>query len=246
MDLNKDAYGQEVWAYYNKKDSFEIIQRGDNTFWISSGPVSYFKDYKDWPENLKEAMKFVTGSVFDIGCGAGRVCLYLQKKGHKVLGIDNSPLAIKTSKMRGVKNTILMGIEGIGKLKEKFGAVTMVGNNFGLFGSYNKAKKLLKIMHTITTPDAVIIAESNDPYKTKDPLNVEYQKNNVKQGRMAGQLKLKVIYTKYIGDWFDYLIVSKNEMKDILKGTGWKVKKFLDSPKNGSSYIAIIEKENKK
>jgi len=37
--------------------------------------------------------------------------------------------------------------------------------------------------------------------------------------------------------------VSKEEMKKILRGTGWKVKKFLDS--GDSSYIAIIEKATK-
>jgi len=46
---------------------------------------------------------------------------------------------------------------------------------------------------------------------------------------------------KYVGRWFDYLMVSKEEMKEILKGTGWKVKKFIDS--EDSLYIAIIEKK---
>ncbi|MDD4983362.1 MAG: class I SAM-dependent methyltransferase [Candidatus ainarchaeum sp.] len=245
MDLNKDAYGWEVWDYQNKKEGFEIIHRGDNTYWISSGPKSYFSKYKDWPENLKKALKLAKGSILDVGCGAGRTCLYLQKKGHKVVGIDNSPLAVKTCKARGVKNVKIMGIEDIEKLKEKFDTILMLGNNFGLFGSYKKAKDLLKKMHTITSKEAVIIAESIDPYKTKDPLNLEYQKSNVKQGRMAGQLKLQVVYKKYIGNWFDYLIVSKKEMKDILKGTGWKIRAFINPTKWNKCYIAIIEKEKK-
>ena len=41
--------------------------------------------------------------------------------------------------------------------------------------------------------------------------------------------------------WFDYLFVSRKEMRDILQGTGWQVKQFIDSP--GSTYIAVIEKE---
>jgi hypothetical protein len=35
-------------------------------------------------------------------------------------------------------------------------------------------------------------------------------------------------------------MVSKEEMKEILDGTGWKVKKFVDS--GNSLYVAIIEK----
>ena len=246
MNINKDAYGWEVWDYQNKKDGFEIIHRGDNTYWISSGPKTYFSKDKDWPDNLKKALKQVKGKVLDIGCGAGRTCLYLQKKDYKVVGIDNSPLAVKTCKARGVKNVKIMGIEEIDKLKEKFDTILMLGNNFGLFGSYEKAKKILKKMYNQTNDGALIIAESIDPYKTKDPLNLEYQKSNVKQGRMAGQLKLQIVYKKYIGHWFDYLIVSKQEMKDILKGTGWKAKAFVNPKKSTKCYVAIIEKENKK
>ncbi len=58
---------------------------------------------------------------------------------------------------------------------------------------------------------------------------------------MPGQLRIRVRFRKFIGDWFDYLLVSKKEMQEILKGTGWKVKKFIDSEK--SIYIGIIEKE---
>jgi len=38
-----------------------------------------------------------------VGCGAGRVALYLQNKGFFVIGIDNSPGAIRICKERGIK-----------------------------------------------------------------------------------------------------------------------------------------------
>ena len=59
---------------------------------------------------------------------------------------------------------------------------------------------------------------------------------------MSGQLRIRVRYKKYVTPWFDYLIVSKDEMEDILEGTGWRVKNFLDS--NSSAYISVIEKES--
>ena len=57
---------------------------------------------------------------------------------------------------------------------------------------------------------------------------------------MPGQLRIRIRFEKYVGEWFDYLLVSKKEMKEILEGTSQGVKKFIDSKK--SSYIAIIEK----
>jgi len=44
--------------------------------------------------------------------------------------------------------------------------------------------------------------------------------------------------------WFDYLLVSKEEMAMILRNTNWRIKKFIDG--NGGVYIAIIEKKSLK
>lgn len=241
MDLKKDAYGQEVLAHYNGEGSFEVVERDDGYIGISMGCPVYFADYKDWPKDLKQAIKYVKGRVLDIGTGAGRAALYLQDKGHEVIAIDNSPLAIQVCKKRGVKKAKVMPIEEINKFKlDYFDTILMLGSNFGLFGNYKKAKRLLKVMYRITAEDALIIAESRDVYKTKDPGHIRYHERNKKKGRMAGQIRIRIRFKDYIGDWFDYLQVSKSEMKDILEGTGWRVKKFIDS--EDSTYIAVIEK----
>jgi SAM-dependent methyltransferase len=237
----EDAYGQEVWAHFNGKKSFEIVERNDGYFDVSTGAPSYFSEYDYWSEHEKDAMKFVKGRVLDIGCGAGRHSIYLQSKGFDVTGIDNSPLAIKVCRLRGLKKAKVMSITEIDGFKpNSFDTVIMLGNNFGLFGSFRKAKLLLNKLYNVTSSHAIIIAESNDPYKTDNPFHLEYQKSNRRRGRMAGQLRIRIRYRKYLGNWFDYLIVSKEEMKKILKGTKWKIKKFIDS--NSSTFIAIIEK----
>jgi len=57
---------------------------------------------------------------------------------------------------------------------------------------------------------------------------------------MSGQIRMRVCYQMYRSPWFDYLMVSKDEMKEILEGTGWHVERFIDSP--GPSYVAVIGK----
>jgi hypothetical protein len=58
---------------------------------------------------------------------------------------------------------------------------------------------------------------------------------------MAGQVRMRVRYQTYCTPWFDYLLVSKDEMRKILAGTGWRIGRFFDS--DGPGYIAVIEKE---
>ncbi len=242
LSIERDAYGQEVWAHLNGKESYEVVERDDGFIGLSSGAHAYFAEFKDWPRHQKQGIKFAKGRVLDVGTGAGRVAFYLQKRGHKVTAIDNSPLAINVCKKRGLKDARVLPIEKIGIFKPNtFDSIVMYGNNFGLFGDPRKAKTLLKEFHRITTPDALIIAESNNPYKTDDPVHLSYHKLNQKRDRMAGQLKIRIRFRNFISDWFDYLLVSKEEMKNIIKGTGWKVRKFIDSEK--FMYIAIIEKE---
>ncbi|MFH1456175.1 MAG: methyltransferase domain-containing protein [archaeon] len=242
MNLKKDAYGQGIWAYFNGKESYELIERDDGFVDFSTGSPNYFAKFKNWPKIQKDGMKFVKGKVLDVGVGAGRVPLYLQKKGFDVLAIDNSPLAIRVCKKIGVKKARVFPIEEINKFKPKtFNTVIMYGNNFGLFGNFKKAKSLLKKFNKITTDDALIIAETCDPYNTKDPVHLSYQKRNRSKGRMSGRLRIRVRFRNYVGEWFNYLLVSQKEMKQILKGTGWKIKKFINS--SGAMYVAIIEKE---
>lgn len=242
MEPKRDAYGQEVWAFFQGKKSYEIVERDDGFIDFSGGAPTYFAEFKDWPKIQQQAIKFAKGKVLDVGAGAGRVSLYLQKKKFDVIAIDNSPLAIKTCKKRGVKHAKVLSIEKIGAFKPNtFDTILMFGNNFGLFGSFKKAKLLLKKFHKITSPSALIITENIDPYKTEDPVHLSYHKFNKKRGRMPGQLRIRIRFRNYVGDWFDYLFVSKNEMKEILKDTDWKVKKFIDS--DNYMYSAIIEKE---
>ena len=58
---------------------------------------------------------------------------------------------------------------------------------------------------------------------------------------MSGQINFRVRFRQYSTPWYDYLMVSKDEMKEILQETGWKVKQYIDSEM--SYYIALIGKK---
>jgi SAM-dependent methyltransferase len=242
MKHNGDAYGHLMVDHLAGKTSYEIIERDDGYMAPSGGAPAYFAEYKNWPDRQKRAIKFARGRVLDVGAGAGRVSLYLQKRGCKVTAIDNSPLAIGVCRTRGVKDARMISIGEVGKFKPNtFDTVVMFGNNFGLFGSRAGAKRLLKKLHARTTPNAVILAESIDPHQATDPLHFAYLRRNRKRGRMPGQLRIRPRFRIFKGNWFDYLLVSKKEMQQLLEGTGWKITRFFDSGR--SAYTAVIAKK---
>jgi len=238
-----DAFGEVIWAYFNGGPPCEIVERDDGYIGAAESTLQYFAEFSHWPRRQKTAIRFVRGTrALDVGCGAGRVALFLQKKGIRVTAIDSSPLAVRTCKKRGVKDARVMRFEEIGRLRRKkhFNTIVMFGNNFGLFGSYRKAKKLLRTLHRLTTDEGLIVAESINPYKTDDPAHLRYQRLNRRRGRMAGQIRIRIRFQRCATPWFDYLFVSPEEMKDILQGTGWKARRFIGD--GSARYVAVIEK----
>jgi SAM-dependent methyltransferase len=247
LKASQDAYGHQLYDFFKGRQVVEVVERDDGLIDPSESlPKYYLSEYKDWNSREKIAAGYVKGKVLDIGSGGGRWTLFLQKKGHVVLGIDISPLALKVCRERGVRNAMLKPISEIDSSLGKFDTILMMGNNFGLFENRNKARRLLKRFHEITSPRARIVAESLDIYKPPvDRVHRQYHLRNRRRGRMPGQVRIRIRYLTYASSWFDYLLVSKPEMIGILRGTGWKVRRFIPSKKS-PMYVAIIEKETKR
>ncbi len=246
MRSNQDAYGHQLYDFFKGRQVIEVVERDDGLIDPSEVlPKYYLSEYKDWTLREKLAAQYVKGRVLGIGCGGGRWSLYLQKKGHDVLGIDISPLAVKVCKERGLRNVMVKSISEVDRSLGKFDTILMMGNNFGLFGSPKQAKRLLKRFHDITSPGAKIIAESLDIYKPPvDPVHRQYHLRNRRLGRMPGQVRIRIRYSVYASPWFDYLLVSRPEMNGILQGTGWKIERFIESEK-GPAYVGVIKKQTK-
>ncbi len=237
----QDAYGHAVYDAYQGRGGAAVGERDDGHVAIFH-PRYYLSSHKDWSPAQRKALRLVKGKVIDVGCSGGRIALYLQQKGYEVVGIDNSPLSIKVCRRRGLEQARLMGITELSPRLGTFDTVVMFGNNFGLFGNFKRARWLLRRLRGMTTDTARILAETFDPYQTRDPDHLSYHRRNRRRGRMGGQIRLRVRYKGYATPWLDYLFVSKKEMHTIVADTGWRVARFIDA--KGPGYIAVIEKES--
>ncbi len=236
---NSDAFGHALYDRYRGQDTLYIIERDDG-YIAADSLKGYFSDYRGWPAGLRRAMSFARGRVLDVGCGAGRAALYLQRRGLVCVGVDNSPLAVRVCKLRGLKHARLMAAGRLSRALGVFDTILMLGNNFGLAGDPTRTRWLLRRFRAISSERARIIAETLDPKRTRARHHRDYHRRNRQRGRMPGQVRLRIRYLRHASPWFDYLFVSKREMRALLKGTGWHVRRFLDI--QGSGYIAVLEK----
>lgn len=239
MSHSDDAYGRMMWDLHCGIPAQEIVERDDRC--ISAGKSGdYFKPFSEWPPHQQESMTYVSGRVLDIGCGPGRHAIHLQQEGLDVMGIDASPLAVKVARARGLRRARVLSVTQVSFRLGEFDTLLMMGNNFGLFGNLKRARWLLRKMGNMTSSNGRIIAESRDPYSTTSKAHLDYHECNRRRGRFPGQLRMRIRYERYIGAWFEYLIVSRKEMADILEDTGWRISGFI--PEMGPIYVAIIEK----
>lgn len=242
MKPEKDAFGQGVYDFYRGEPVIEIIERDDGYIGTSRGPAAYFFAAEEWTENQTAVLPLIQGRVLDVGCGPGRVALHLQERGFEVVGIDNSPLAIKTAQLRGVQDARLLSITRASRRTlGVFDTIVMFGNNFGLFGNPRRAKWLLRRFYGMTTENGRILAESRDIYQTDNPEHLAFHERNRQLGRLPGQLRLRVRYKTMIGPWFEYLMVSPEEMAEIVAGTGWHIAQIVPR-EDGVDYTAVLEK----
>jgi hypothetical protein len=86
-----------------------------------------------------------------------------------------------------------------------------------------------------------ILAESRNVHNTDKPEHLAFHARNRKLGRLPGQLRLRVRYKTMIGPWFDYLMVSPDEMTQIVEGTGWHIAQIIWA-ENGVDYTTVLEK----
>jgi len=242
MKPEQDATGQAMMAFHKDRRSFEVIERDDGYVEVTNTKM-YFDDYELWPEHERKALNWAKGKVLDIGCGAGRHSLHLQNKGLNVVGIDRSPLAVKVCKLRGVKNARVMKLEDINFKPNSFDTILMLGGNFALLGNPKKTRRTLKKLYKMASNDALIIAEAVDPYGADNPAQLKYYAFNKKKGKLPGQWRIRIRFHNFATKWFNILYNSKKEMEQILIGTGWAIKEFIDS--KSPAYIAIIEKAKK-
>lgn len=240
LSPDEDAIGQFMQDYWNHGESLELVERDDG-FIAAGDAAAYFASYRNWAACEKRAIKQARGRVLDIGCGVGRHAIYLQERGHEVLGIDVSPLALKVARLRGLRKTRVLPITNVTRRLGVFDTILLLGNNFGLVENPTRARWLLRRFKSMTPPDGRIIASSNDVYQTDAKEHVAYQRRNRRRGRMSGQIRMRIRRRQFATPYFDYLMVSLKEMEQIVAGTGWAIARHFEGP--GPLYAVVLERE---
>ncbi|HJZ61773.1 MAG TPA: methyltransferase domain-containing protein [Miltoncostaeaceae bacterium] len=229
LDPSEDAYGAILMAVLEGRPALEIIERDDGLIW-GGDPADYFAPFRRWPAVERRAMRWVRGRVLDVGTGAGRVSLHLQERGHEVVAIDESPLAVEVARRRGVRDARVCGLADAGEAMGVFDTVLLLRNNFGLADDGMRAAPLLERLAALTSARGRIVTDSVDPARA-DPVF-----RDGAPGAPAAP-RIRVRWQHRATPWFRYLMLPPEGLERLVAGTGWRVVRVID---DGSPRFAVV------
>lgn len=237
MDLFADA----LWQFYETGRADLWIERDDG--YLRREDVNwYFTTARNFPTAEKRALAFARGRVLDIGCGAGRHALYLQRRGLRLTAIDLSPRIVELARARGVKDARVANACAHLPFRDgEFDTALLFGNNLGIAGTLPRFRRMLRELYRVTSPRGRILATTRQP-STTHPVHRAYLQKNIVRGRAIGQLQLRLVLDGQRGDWFDLLLLAPTELMQIAAKEKWELMHVFPLENLEQGYSVVMEK----
>lgn len=232
-----DAFGEALLDSMAGGPGTHFIERDDGLLQAMDA-TTYFTKPDAWPKSEVKALDGVSGRVLDVGAGAGRHCVALQKRACEPMALDVSPGAIEVCRMRGVEWTFKGSIYDLLTLPvEPFDSIILMGNNLALLQSEARAANMFKAMRRLLRPGGRVIGTCLDPHQTDDQDHLNYHESNRAAGRYPGQVRLRFRYQRLATDWFGIMFLAQDELADLARRNHWQV---LEVSEPDPTYVAVL------
>jgi SAM-dependent methyltransferase len=227
-----DPIGKAIEDYARFKKPADIIVSSDICEDDIIPVEVLFRTYEEMPELEQLALKECTGSILDVGAGAGSHATYLSDLGKKVLAIDISKGAVDYMKMNGLEALEENFFEFSGP---KFDSILMLMNGIGIAGTLANLEKTLEHAKTLLNPGGSILCDSSDiKYLYEDEEGALWMNLN---SEYYGNFKFEMSYKKEKGAQFDWLYVDFDNLFKAAKNVGLKASRLYEQ---GDHYLAKI------
>ncbi len=217
---------------YTRQDGWSSVE---DAWW-------YFTNYREFPPIEKRALKFARGRVLDIGCGAGRHALYLQRKRLKVTGVEASPRVAMIASARGVKDVRIGSACGKLPLRDgEFDTVILFGNNLGICGSVQSTGRMLRELARVTSARGRILLTTLIP-GVFDSNQLAHYRGKLERGEELGVMRFILTFQGGEPKEVTLLVLAPSELMRLAWKNGWCVEQVFPGARPEDGYAAVLEK----
>lgn len=224
----KDLHGQAILDYYKKEPHSPLLLHNSYGEPEEMPVEVFFREHEDFTELENTAISECSGTVLDLGAAAGAHALFLQALEFDVTALDNSPGCIDCLQMSGMKKYVNQDYR---KHKGQYDTVLLLMNGLGIAGTLDEVPNLLKQCKKMLNKGGQILLDSSD-------ISYLYEEDIQKPEGYFGEVRYQYEYKNQRGDWFDWVYVDQNKLKEITDSIGLKLEIIFTD--ENDQYLARI------
>ncbi len=211
--------GRALLDFHRGATSARIMVHTD--LWLDEPtPVEEFyrPDDQPLPEIEQTALGLCRGRTLDLGAGAGRHALELQRRGYHVTAIDVAPEAVEVMRERGVGDARCGDFTAV--TGERFDTIILLMHGIGLVGTLAGLAMFLNQAQNHLNKNGRIVFDSADlgivmPEQFDEGL-AEWRSG----GLYPGEVEYRLTYGDFEGDPYPWLFVDPVTLADRVRAVG--------------------------
>lgn len=203
----------------------EAYIRVESDIWCpeDTSAASYYR-----PDSLPldtldlEALRLCRGRVLDIGAGAGRHAIELQRRGLSVVAIDISAAAVGLMRQRGVESARCADFFALRPDARGFETLLLMMHGVGFVGTLEGLGRFLDMAKAHMTAGAQILCDSADLLTSLDADELEEIEARRQQGSYLGEVEFRLEYRGVKGASYQWLFVDPTTLTQIADQHGYQ------------------------
>lgn len=239
-DYHRDALaGQPV---YERSDGDESLAQ---CAWYFAGP-------EEWGPLERAALDRAGGRddggrgaageprpVLDAGCGPGRALAALPERGHPVLGLDESPGAVRVARERTAQPVVVGDLATPPVAAGAVRSALFLGTHVGTGGTVGALRDLLGELDRAVADGGRVVADLYDPTAVEDPELSGYLDGRWLADGVATR-RFRLRYDGAAGRWRTLLLCSPAALERLVAPTAWTVAAVEHG--EGTRYLFVLER----
>jgi SAM-dependent methyltransferase len=169
------------------------------------------------------ALERCRGRVLDVGAGAGRHALALQARGHEVVAIDLSPIAVALCRERGVADARVFDVMQLdtneahaAETLGRFDTLLFGMQTIGVAGGVGTLGRLLGRLASVLAPGGELIVDSS-------ALREPWEGDDSDTTPRRGEIVLSTRYRGWRGEPFPWLYLSEQDLHSVAREAGFEM-----------------------